>query len=192
MKDEDRAIIGEDRAITAAGRAIIGLGANLGDPRRALGDAEQRISSLPGALSASQRVLRSSLYRSSPVDAIGPDYLNQVIAIDTALAPPALLAELLAIETLAGRERPARNAPRVLDLDLLLYFTPDGEPVTGTWSGPPALTLPHPRMHERRFVIEPLAEILPECPIPGHGRADSLLAQLRLRSTQRCQRLPAG
>ena len=167
-------------------RAIIGLGANLGDSKRALADAVDAIDALP----TSRVVLRSSLYQSSPVAAAGPDYLNQVVAIDTGLTPLALLRALLAIEARAGRERPARNAPRLLDLDLLLLEDADGLPRIGVWPGPPSLVLPHPRLSERRFVVEPLAEILPEFRLPGIGPIGALLSQLRLQGDQRCERLP--
>ncbi len=170
----------------SAQRAVIGLGANLGDPPRALADALRAIDALP----TTRIVRRSSRYRSAALDAPGPDYLNQVIAIDTGLGALALLRALLSIEAAAGRERPAPNAPRVLDLDLLLHGAPDGESACGHWPGPPPLTLPHPRMHLRRFVLEPLAEILPDSRIPGHGPVAALLAQLRTQTAQRCERLP--
>lgn len=130
--------------------AYIALGANLGDARAALRQAMQAIAALPGV--ALQR--SSSLYRTAPVDSSGPDYLNAVVEISTTLAPPDLLAALQAIEQAAGRERPYRNAPRTLDLDILLYdeLTLDS----------PALTIPHPRMDQRAFVLVPLAEIAPQ------------------------------
>ena len=128
----------------------IGLGANLGERASALRHAVQAMAALPGT-----RVLRtSSLYRSAPVDAGGPDYLNAVAAITTTLAPLALLAALQAIELEAGRQRPYRNAPRTLDLDILWW----GEQRIHT----PTLTVPHPRLYERAFVLQPLAELAPE------------------------------
>ncbi|AVO51153.1 2-amino-4-hydroxy-6-hydroxymethyldihydropteridine diphosphokinase [Melaminivora suipulveris] len=130
-------------------RACIGLGANLGEARAALQRAVRSIAALPDT-----RVLQvSSLYRSAPVDASGPDYLNAVVCVRTRLPALALLHALQAIETAAGRERPWRNAPRTLDLDLLLY----GDERHDT----PELTVPHPRMHERAFVLLPLAELAP-------------------------------
>jgi 2-amino-4-hydroxy-6-hydroxymethyldihydropteridine diphosphokinase len=129
--------------------AYIGLGANLGDARQAVLDALQAIAALPGV----RLLRRSSLYRSAPVDAQGPDFVNAVAQVETTLEPFALLAALQAIENAAGRQRPHRNAPRTLDLDLLLH----GQARVAT----PALTLPHPRMHERAFVLRPLAEIAP-------------------------------
>jgi len=135
---------------TAAVSAWIGLGANLGDRQATLRSALSAIRALPGT--RVQRV--SSLYGSAPVDAGGPDYLNAVAQLCTTLVPQALLAQLQAIEQAAGRERPYRNAPRTLDLDILLY----GDRVIDT----PTLTVPHPRLHERAFVLYPLAELAPE------------------------------
>ena len=130
-------------------RAWIGLGANLGAREAALRGALAGMAALPGT-----RVLRvSSLYRSAPVDAGGPDYLNAVAEIATTLPPPALLHALQALEQAAGRERPYRNAPRTLDLDILFYGELRLESA--------ALTLPHPRLHERAFVLLPLAELAP-------------------------------
>ncbi|MBW7833113.1 MAG: 2-amino-4-hydroxy-6-hydroxymethyldihydropteridine diphosphokinase [Simplicispira suum] len=134
--------------------AWIGLGANLGDRTAALRTALAALAALPGT-----RLRRvSSLYRSAPVDAGGPDYLNAVAEIATQLPPHDLLAALQAIEHAAGRERPYRNAPRTLDLDILLYG--DLRLDTAT------LTLPHPRLHERAFVLLPLAELAPERVLP--------------------------
>jgi len=131
-------------------RAYVGLGANLGEARAALAQAVRAMHQLPGT--RVQQV--SGLYRSAPVDAAGPDYLNAVACLQTTQAPLALLHALQALELQAGRERPYRNAPRTLDLDLLLYgdlHQQDAE-----------LTLPHPRMHERAFVLLPLAELAPQ------------------------------
>src|SRR6185295_9870308 len=114
-------------------------------------------------------MLRSSLYRSAPMGyADQPAFLNAVACLDTDLGAEALLGELLAIEQRHGRERSFANAPRTLDLDLLLY----GETVQSS----PALTLPHPRMHERAFVLAPLAEIAPLAAVPGRGPVRELLA----------------
>ncbi len=140
-------------------QAWIGLGANLGDARAALRTAVQRLQQLPGT-----RVLQvSSLYRSAPVDAGGPDYLNAVAALHTALPAHDLLRALQSIETAAGRERPFRNAPRTLDLDVLLY----GDECIAT----PTLTVPHPRMLERAFVLQPLAELAPQRVTPAQCAA---------------------
>lgn len=138
-------------------RVFVGVGANLGDPDSTLEAAFAALDALPGTRS----VARSSLYRSAPVDAAGPDYLNAVAELRSELAPGELLAALQAIERRFGRERPYHHAPRTLDLDLLLY----GERVVDT----PALTLPHPRAHLRAFVLEPLAQIDPALRLPGLG-----------------------
>jgi 2-amino-4-hydroxy-6-hydroxymethyldihydropteridine diphosphokinase len=142
-------------------RVFVGLGANLGDGlpalRATLGRALQQLAALPGP----GLVGVSSFWRSAPVQAQGPDFLNAVAELRTALDPAALLQALHAIEASHGRERPYRNAPRTLDLDLLLYGRRclDG----------PALTLPHPRLHERAFVLEPLAELAPDLEHPRLG-----------------------
>ena len=150
----------------APATAFIGLGANLGQPRAALAAALAQLDGQPAL-----RVLQvSSLYRTQPVDAAGPDFLNAVAMLQTGLPPLQLLDCLQAIEQAAGRERPYRNAPRTLDLDLLLY-----EQVC---CDTPRLTLPHPRAHQRLFVLVPLAEIAPEIRIPGQGRAAALAAAL--------------
>lgn len=127
----------------------IALGANLGDAQQAVRDAIAAIGQLPGTTLTQQ----SSLYRTAPVDSSGPDYINAVVQINTVLTAPALLAALQAIEQSAGRERPYRNAPRTLDLDILLYGN--------ARISSPTLTVPHPRMHERAFVLMPLAQIAP-------------------------------
>ena len=129
--------------------AYVGLGANLGDAARAVTDAIDRIAQLPATFITA----RSSLYHSAPVGATGPDYTNAVVALQTTLNAPELLAQLQRIERDAGRIRPYQNAPRTLDLDLLLF---------GSASvASERLTLPHPRMLERAFVLLPLAEIAP-------------------------------
>lgn len=135
--------------------AYVGLGANLGEPVRALQQALQGIAGMPHT----RVLLCSRFYRSTPVDAGGPDYVNAVAALETRLDPLQLLAGLQALERAAGRERPYRNAPRTLDLDLLLY---GDARIAG-----PTLTVPHPRMHERAFVLQPLAEIAPERVTPA-------------------------
>jgi 2-amino-4-hydroxy-6-hydroxymethyldihydropteridine diphosphokinase len=139
--------------------AYVGIGANLGDARANVAEALARLAALPGA-----RLLRaSSSYRTAPIDSSGDDYINAVACLDTGLPAPALLDALHAIEQAHGRERPYRNAPRTLDLDLLLY----GDEIIDT----PALTVPHPRMLERAFVLAPLLEIAPEVAVPGRGHA---------------------
>ena len=134
--------------------AFIGLGANLGNGPAALRSALAALH----ARADTAVVQTSSVYRSAPVDAVGPDYVNAVAQLRTALAPQALLEVLLELEHRAGRQRPYRNAPRTLDLDVLLY----GDEQLNT----PTLTVPHPRMGERAFVLLPLAEICPACVAP--------------------------
>ena len=137
--------------------AYVGIGANLGDARANVLDALRRLALLDG----STIIETSCLYRTAPVDSSGPDYINAVACIDTAFDPFELLKALQDIEQAHGRERPYRNAPRTLDLDLLLYG--DQQIATDT------LTVPHPRMHERGFVLAPLAEVNPDLVIPGVG-----------------------
>ena len=129
--------------------AFVGLGGNLGDARAAVLWALAELDRLPGT----RLVRASSLYRSAPVDAGGPDYVNAVAKLATHLAPLELLDSLQAIERQAGRERPYVNAPRTLDLDVLLYADHTLDL--------PRLKLPHPRMWQRAFVLRPLAEIEP-------------------------------
>lgn len=152
--------------MSAACRASIALGANLGDGRATLRAARDAIASLP----QTALIAFSSFYRSAPIEATGPDYWNAVALVDTALSPLALLDALQRIEAAHGRERPARNAPRTLDLDLLLY--------ADRRIDEPALTVPHPRMHQRAFVLRPLAEIWPDAPIPGLGTVQDWLPQV--------------
>ena len=143
--------------------AYVGIGANLGDARANVADAIVRLAQLPhGALLAV-----SSLYRTAPIDSGGDDYINAVACIDTQLAAPELLQALQAIELAHGRERPYRNAPRTLDLDLLLHG--DAQIATAT------LDVPHPRMSERAFVLVPLLELAPDLIIPGRGPARQFL-----------------
>ena len=130
--------------------AYIGLGGNLGDARAAVVQAMDDIAALPGT--AVTR--RSSLYGTTPIDSSGPDYINAVVATSTRLSAPDLLAHLQRLELSAGRKRPYRNAPRTLDIDILLYGTAHIES--------PTLLVPHPRMGERAFVLVPLAEVAPD------------------------------
>ena len=147
-------------------RAYVALGANLGDPAMTLRAAFEGLARLPHT----SLVARSSIYATAPVDADGPDYRNAAAALDTQLPPLDLLHALQALETTHGRQRPYLNAPRTLDLDLLLY----GAQQMAT----PALTVPHARMHLRAFVLAPLLEIAPGIVIPGHGAARELLAAI--------------
>ena len=144
--------------------AFIGLGANLGDAPARVRQAIADCAALPG----SRLLARSSLYRTAPIDAAGDDYINAVVQLATTLDPLELLDALQAIETRHGRERPYRNAPRTLDLDLLLH----GAAVLDL----PRLQLPHPRLHQRAFVLRPLTELAPSLVLPGLGRASDWLA----------------
>ncbi len=148
----------------AGERVFVGIGANLGDAVAAVRAAFDALSGLPGTACVAQ----SSLYRSSPVEAQGADYINAVVQLQTKMQPAALLKSLQAIEERFGRERPYRNAPRTLDLDLLLY----GDRHIDI----PFLTLPHPRMRERAFVLVPLAEIAPDLAlaVPADQRIERL------------------
>ncbi len=155
--------------------AFIGLGANLDDPR----DQVQRALGELARLPQSTLVARSSLWHSAPVGyANQPAFVNAVARLETGLSADALLDELQKVESAHGRARSFANAPRTLDLDLLLY----GEEVRAS----PRLTLPHPRMHERAFVLNPLLEIAPEAVIPGHGSAR---ANLQAVADQACERI---
>ena len=148
-----------------ATEAFVGLGANLGEPEAQVRRALAALAELP----RTRLLAASSLYRSAPVGVVAqPDFINAVAAVETALTARALLDALLAEEKRFGRTREFPNAPRTLDLDLLLY----GDRVIDE----PGLVVPHPRMHERAFVLAPLAEIAPDIAIPGKGRAAALLA----------------
>ncbi len=143
---------------------FIGLGANLGDAIGALRKALDALANLP----KTRVLLHSSFYRSAPVGFAGqPDFINAVARIETALPAREVLDYLHAIEDRFGRTREFRNAPRTLDLDLLLH----GREIISV----PELAVPHPRMHERRFVLEPLAELAPHLIIPGLGDVGDLL-----------------
>jgi 2-amino-4-hydroxy-6-hydroxymethyldihydropteridine diphosphokinase len=155
--------------------AYIGLGANLAEPRAQLAAAFDELDRLP----LTRVVARSSLYRSAPLGyAAQPDFVNAVARVETGLPPERLLAALHEIETRHGRERSFPNAPRTLDLDLLLY---GDRSIVRT-----GLVLPHPRMHERAFVLAPLVELDPEAEIPGRGRAVEWLARC---AEQRIERI---
>jgi len=143
--------------------AWLGIGANLGDARQTLKDAvvclaQQHTVSV---------LAKSSLYRTAPIDAGGDDYYNCVVKLETRLDVHALLALCQRIEHHFGRERPFRNAPRTLDVDILLY----GDAIIDA----PDLVVPHPRMTGRAFALVPLLEIDPELVIPGHGAASAFL-----------------
>lgn len=155
-------------------RAYVGLGSNLDGPRERVLRALDELAQLPDT----QLLRHSALYRSAPLARTEqPDFINAVAQLETGLEPRRLLDELSAIEARHGRARPFPNAPRTLDLDLLLY----GQTVLAS----PELTLPHPRMHERAFVLEPLAELEPSALIPGHGRVGELLRGCRGQRIER-------
>jgi 2-amino-4-hydroxy-6-hydroxymethyldihydropteridine diphosphokinase len=130
--------------------ACVAFGANLGDAVATVQQALRDVADLP----ETQLFKVSSLYRSAPYEAQGPDFINAVALVHTQLSPLALLHALQALELQSGRERPFKNAPRTLDLDIIFY----GDLSLNT----PELTLPHPRWHERAFVLQPLAEVWPE------------------------------
>ncbi len=153
------------RAATA--EAFVALGANLDNPVQ---QVRQAMSEL-GAIAQTRLLAVSSLYRTAPVGyADQPDFINAVAKLQTGLSPRELLDALHVIENRHGRQRSVRNAPRTLDLDLLLYGT--------RVIREEGLTLPHPRMHERAFVLMPLAEIAPHAPVPGYAPASQLLEQV--------------
>jgi len=154
--------------------AYVGIGSNLDDPVMQVQTAFDELAALRGTRLA----MRSSLYRSAPVGyAAQPEFVNAVAALDTSLAAAELLAELQRIEERHGRRRSFANAPRTLDLDLLLY----GKEQIST----PALQVPHPRMHERGFVLRPLLEVAPDITIPGHGEVRHLLAGCARQNVER-------
>ena len=157
--------------------AYVGIGANLGDAQATVLAAGQALAALPH----SRLVALSSVYRSAPIDATGPDFFNAVACLHTHLSPAALLAELQGIERAFGRERPYRHAPRTLDLDLLLL----GDEVLNSTD----LTLPHPRLHQRAFVLQPLLELNPALAAPG---LDALARWLPATAGQPIQKLPAS
>ncbi|MDO8926036.1 MAG: 2-amino-4-hydroxy-6-hydroxymethyldihydropteridine diphosphokinase [Sideroxyarcus sp.] len=140
--------------------AFVGLGSNLADPAAQVSQALDMLDGLP----QTRLLKKSSLYRSAPVGYLDqPDFINAVAQVETELVPHALLDALLALEQECGRTREFRNAPRTLDLDVLLY-----DDMVHHEHG---LTIPHPQMHLRAFVLQPLLEIAPDCVIPGVGTA---------------------
>ena len=144
-------------------RAFIALGSNLQQPRLQVQRALTELAELP----ETTLVKRSSLYKSAPVGYDNqPDFINAAAEVDTSLTPLKLLRALLKLENSHGRERPFPDAPRVLDCDLLLY-----DDISMNTA---ELTLPHPRMHERGFVLLPLAEIAPDLLIANHGKVADL------------------
>lgn len=155
-------------------RAFVGIGANLNDPEAGVRRAMHALGEIPDT----HLIASSSLYRTAPVGYLDqPDFINAVAELETSLSPFELLEQLLSIEQRFGRERSTRNAPRIIDLDLLLYG--DREIRSET------LTLPHPRTAERAFVLVPLAEIDPGVPIGRLGTAAQLLEAVGVDDVQR-------
>lgn len=151
-------------SVNAGVWAYIGLGANLGDARATVLAAAAELAATAGVLATRL----SPLYRTRPLEAHGPDYVNAVLAVHTTLSPAALWQRMQAIEQAHGRERPYRNAPRTLDLDLLLY--------NHTTLHTAALIVPHPRLHQRAFVLQPLADLAPDLCV-GKQSVSELLQQ---------------
>ncbi len=147
--------------------AYVGVGANLESPQA---NVERGIDALR-ELPQTEVIACSGLYASAPVDAPGPDYVNAVVALRTALDAAPLLQALHAIEARFGRVRSATNAPRTLDLDLLLYGDQRSDDA--------ALRLPHPRLHQRAFVLRPLLEIAPDLQVPGLGMLAAYLPRVQ-------------
>ena len=159
--------------------ACVALGANIGEPLRQIEAGFAALAALPGT----RLLLRSSLYRSAPVGyADQPDFINAVAMIETALAPHALLDALLEIERAHGRVREFPNAPRTLDLDIVIY--------DDVVLQEPGLTIPHARMLERAFVMVPLAEIAADILVPGHGRVRDLADRVDAASVAQLQKIP--
>ena len=154
--------------------AFVGIGANLEEPLRQVRDALAELDHLPHT----RVVKQSSLYRTAPVGHTAqPDFINAVAQLETGLPAERLLAELQEIEQRHGRARSFANAPRTLDLDILLYGAAQ---LAG-----PELQIPHPRMHERAFVLKPLVEIAPHISIPGRGAAKTLLGACEEQKVER-------
>lgn len=150
--------------------ACVALGSNLDDPRA---QVERGFAALAG-LPHTTLVARSRLYRTPPWGVLDqPDFINAVALLETSLTARDLLEALLAIEARAGRVRGVRNGPRILDLDLLLYGDSNMHE--------PGLELPHPRLHERAFVLLPLADVAPGLEVPGQGRVRDLLTSVDTR-----------
>ena len=148
-------------------KAAVALGSNLEDPEAQVRRGFEELAALPGT----KVLARSKLYRTAPVGHVDqPDFVNACAVVETALGPRALLEELLAVEQRHGRVRTIPNGPRTLDLDIVLY----GDAVIDE----PGLRVPHPRAHERGFVLAPLVEVWPDAAIPGHGSARECLARI--------------
>jgi 2-amino-4-hydroxy-6-hydroxymethyldihydropteridine diphosphokinase len=155
--------------------AFIGLGGNVGDSRQILTDAVVCLAQIP----AIQILARSSFFISTPVDAPGGDYINNVISISTSLEPLSLLHACQAVENHFGRERPYAKAPRTLDIDLLIYDDLSCDE--------PELTIPHPRISERMFVLLPLLELAPEIELPNQGKLKDKIPELSWQKIEKLQ-----
>lgn len=150
--------------------ACVALGSNLEDPKAQVERGFTALAHLPHTT----LIARSRLYRTPPWGIVEqPDFINAVALLDTSLPPRELLDALLAVEAQAGRVRGERNGPRILDLDLLLYGDSKVQE--------PGLDIPHPRLHERAFVLLPLADVGPALEVPGQGRVSELLARVDTR-----------
>jgi 2-amino-4-hydroxy-6-hydroxymethyldihydropteridine diphosphokinase len=157
-------------------RAFVGIGANLGDPVAQVRAAIAALAALP----ETRLVASSALYRTAPLGYTAQDdFVNAAVLLETGLGARTLLGHLHAIEAAAGRARRFKDAPRTLDLDLLLYG--------GASIAEPGLAVPHPRLHERAFALVPVVELDPDCVIPGRGRARDALA--RLAPDQRIEKI---
>lgn len=157
-------------------RAFVGLGSNLDDPEQQVTTAMAEL----GQMEDARRIACSSLYRTAPVGfAEQPEFVNAVVMLETMRGPRALLRQLLAIEHRHGRTRTFVNAPRTLDLDLLLYGEQSIDEA--------GLVVPHPRLYERAFVLAPLNEIYPEAMVPGRGRVGELLHRVGMKGVSRLE-----
>jgi len=153
--------------VNGAVRAVVALGSNMDDPGEQVRRGFDEIAALPGT----RLLAKSPLYRTAPVGYLDqPPFVNACALVETSLAPRALLERLLELEQRHGRVRAIRNGPRTLDLDIVVY---GDRPVSE-----PGLTIPHPRAHERAFVLQPLVDVWPDAMIPGRGSAKELLAGL--------------
>lgn len=161
--------------------AYIALGSNLVHPIQQVTTAMDEIAAIPHV----QLTKRSSLYATAPVGYDNqPDFINAVVEVETTLSPLALLEALFVIEDAHGRQRPFPNAPRVLDLDLLMHDNVSMQTER--------LTLPHPRMHARGFVMLPLAEIAPELMVQAHGSASALASQCQDQGVEKLASAPSS
>jgi 2-amino-4-hydroxy-6-hydroxymethyldihydropteridine diphosphokinase len=159
---------------SAPARAFVGIGANLGDSKANV----RRAIEVLGIAADTRVIATSSLYRTAPVGRLDqPDFVNAVVELETRLDPGALLDKLLSIEKEFGRERSTPNAPRILDLDLLIY--------DDQYCETEHLTLPHPRMSERAFVLVPLVEIAADIPVGALGTAEALLSAISTDGVER-------